>query len=342
MSLGECLTLRQRAARTEKQWKGFVSWMLGVAGTRQFLEAEGYRWIAPLSAFYPESTQEYDLSRWNTRFPPSSLRAERLEGSQSRLRPDYLAIRPLPSNDIDGSYELAVAESKGTHKNLVSQTSCPTGWYNQARNISIIIENSPIQIPRHIVVATRVNPNAERPNTRRLQVRAWNKAEDGNTSLPPNVAPDIIAAQLFGFFLNIGLYETARAIAWSVFTRHHVGLDLFDAESSRRRDESIHASENELQSRTIPPSTARADVSATVTLETDRGQVEVAIATPTMTLMRHLREARTSDESLPPIRTADSQLDTWLTERRDRAEQHRTVVMPLGAEVIFPENWSRV
>ena len=199
MSLGECLTMRQRAARTEKQWKGFVSWMLGVAGTRQFLEAEGYRWVAPLSAFYPETTQEFDLSRWNTRFPPSSLRAERLEGSQSRLRPDYLAIRPLPSNDIDGSYELAVAESKGTHKNLVGQTSCPTSWYKQARNISIIIDNSPIQIPRHIVVATRVNPNAERPNTRRLQVRAWNKAEEVNTSLPPNVAPDIVAAQLFGF-----------------------------------------------------------------------------------------------------------------------------------------------
>src|SRR5262249_29622037 len=153
------------------QWKGVVSWMLGVAGTRQFLESEGYRWIAPLSAFYPETTQRFVASPWNMRFPMSSIRAERLQNGQSRLRPDYLAIRPLPSSDPTGSYELAVAESKGTHQSLASRSTCPVDWYNQARNVSLTVNQSPVTIPRHLVVATRVNPNAERRQTRRLQVR---------------------------------------------------------------------------------------------------------------------------------------------------------------------------
>ena len=52
MAVGDCLTLRTEAGRTERQWKSILSWMLGVAGSRHVLEAEGYRWVAPLSAFY--------------------------------------------------------------------------------------------------------------------------------------------------------------------------------------------------------------------------------------------------------------------------------------------------
>src|SRR5687768_3901868 len=46
------LSLGAVAGRSERQWKGFLSWMLGVAGTRHVLASENYRWIAPLSAFY--------------------------------------------------------------------------------------------------------------------------------------------------------------------------------------------------------------------------------------------------------------------------------------------------
>jgi hypothetical protein len=340
--LGNCLALQKKAARTEKQWKGFVSWMLGVAGTRQFLESEGYRWIAPLSAFYPETNQEYDLSGWNVRFPPTSLKAERLQGSPSRLRPDYLAIRPLPSSEVPGGFELAVAESKGTHTNLMNRNSCPVAWYNQARNVSISIDNSPIQVSRHMVVATRVNPNGVRLKTRRLQVRAWNKADEQTTPLPPEVAPNIIAAHLFGFFLNLGLYETARAISLSVITRDQVRRDLFDIETSRGRDDSIAASEDELQSRTMPSSPAIPGFTSRVLVGTTLGQVEVAIATPTIDLTRHLREARSFDECYPVIREADSQLDRWNAQRVDRADKVRTVVLPFGAELTFPENWNRI
>src|ERR1700677_4503953 len=40
------LTLRSIAGKTERQWKGVLSWMLGVAGTRMVLSNGGYQWIA--------------------------------------------------------------------------------------------------------------------------------------------------------------------------------------------------------------------------------------------------------------------------------------------------------
>jgi len=193
--------------------------MLGVAGTRHILQAEGYRWVAPLSAFYPDSVQDVDLSGWSLSFPQSSIVADRPENSRSRLRPDYLAIRPLPSNEPEQQYQFALAESKGTHRYLTNLNPCPVDWYNQARNARVIIDGSPIIIPRHLVIATRVNPNAIRDRNRRLQVRAWNKAEDSISAAPPDAVADIVAAQLFGFFRNLRLRETARAIALSVQVR---------------------------------------------------------------------------------------------------------------------------
>src|SRR5215203_673396 len=45
------LALTKGAGHCERQWKAVLSWMLGVAGARQFLALEGYGWSAPLSAF---------------------------------------------------------------------------------------------------------------------------------------------------------------------------------------------------------------------------------------------------------------------------------------------------
>jgi len=112
--------------------------MLGVAGTRHVLMSEGYRWIAPISAFHI----------------------------------------------VGGCIEWAVAEAKGTKMSLKSTSSCPTEWSNQARNVVIKVNGTEIDIPRHVVVATRVNPNAKRDRARRLQVRTWNRAVTPQAGLP--------------------------------------------------------------------------------------------------------------------------------------------------------------
>src|SRR5208283_3622082 len=82
------LTLQSEAGHSERQWKGFLSWMLGVAGTRHILKAEGYRWIAPLSAFYPEADQVVDTPLWHPGFPAGILTARWQPGNKSQLRPD--------------------------------------------------------------------------------------------------------------------------------------------------------------------------------------------------------------------------------------------------------------
>ncbi len=67
----DVLALCAEAGRTERQWKGMLSWMLGISGARHILAKEGYRWIAPLSAFYSDTIQPVNLSEWPKAFPPS-------------------------------------------------------------------------------------------------------------------------------------------------------------------------------------------------------------------------------------------------------------------------------
>src|SRR5262249_50610263 len=86
------LSLAERAGRSERQWKGFLSWTLGVAGTRHVLKNEGYRWIAPLSAFYDDAIQPVDLASWPSAFKPGVVIASKPRGSRIAIRPDYLAI----------------------------------------------------------------------------------------------------------------------------------------------------------------------------------------------------------------------------------------------------------
>jgi hypothetical protein len=317
--------------------------MLGVAGTRHVLEAEGYRWVAPLSAFYPESIQDVDLSRWNLSFPQSSIVADRAENSGCRLRPDYLAIRPLPTNEPNGQYEFALAESKGTRRDLTNINACPADWYNQARNAYLTVNGSQVTVPRHLVVATRVNPNAVYPKTRRLQVRAWNKADDSTrVPVPQDAVADVVAAQLFGFFKNLRLRETARAIALSVQVRAANRRHELMPTNIATRDEAIHRSDEELRLKMKVFPGQGGDMGGVVILNTELGDIEVAIARPTVTVVQQLCQARTSDEFAAAIIDADHGLDRWVTDRRHRADQQGSIVLSLGVEITFPRDaWGR-
>jgi hypothetical protein len=191
----DVLAIRPEVGRSERQWKSVLSWMVGVAGARHILASEGYRWIAPLSAFYPEAVQLVDLSTWNPSFPPSSVTASRPLGSRHRLRPDYLALRSTAATQTMGQYEWAVAEAKGTRRCLTNLKMCPTAWSNQARNVTVKVDGSEVTIPRHLVIATRLNPTASSSTTRRMQIRAWNRRDEPREPAPsPEAALEIVAA----------------------------------------------------------------------------------------------------------------------------------------------------
>ena len=192
----------------ERQWKGFVSWMLGVVGTRRVLDEEGYQWIAPASAFYSKRKAPVTLNKWYHGYPQCALTVKS-SGSSTKLRPDYLCARP--AENPEWHPELAFVESKGTLKALANRQICPSSWREQAQNGLVEFNGVPCDVARHLVVATRVNPNAKRPMTRRLKIRAWNSEAPVR---PPNpgVVLEVARAHYAGILRNIGLLQSELAL----------------------------------------------------------------------------------------------------------------------------------
>jgi hypothetical protein len=335
------LVLRPEAGRSERQWKGFLSWMLGVAGARHFLSGEGYRWIAPISAFYPDAVQPVDLSKWNTSFPRSCIVATRRSGSTSHLFPDYLALRSTGSKS---SYDWAVAEAKGTQMSLKGALLCPTEWSTQVRNVVIEVNGSEIEIPRYVVIATRVNANAKTRRARRLQLRAWNRR---NKLTEPSefagAAVEIAAAHLFGFFRGLHLPENATAIALSVQMRAAAREGTL---AKKIREDVYRASQladRELSERSQSPNTqTNIQESTMVSIETEFGPIQVRVAEPVITLSRKLRTAESPASAAAALQEADSHLDAWEQSRQRASLEQRIAILPFGAEVHFPERFRPV
>lgn len=331
------LAMHARAGRSDRQWKGVLSWMMGVAGTRHILADEGYRWIAPLSAFYDESALPVDHPSWPVSFPTSSIAAASKPTSPSRLRPDYLALRQR----VDRSYELAVAESKGTAICLTSMHKCPDVWRDQVQNVEVRVNGSVVRIPRHIVVATRVNPNALNPKTRRIQIRAWNSDVDSEERPPDGVGADIAAAHLFGIFNNLGLVANARAQALAVALRHDERSGVRDTGIAASLDLAWVQADIELQqhaSASSAPHEALPNLRAEI--QTDVGPATVEIDGSVATLARSLSRARTAQQADAALRRGDEQIDTWFAQSRPRDPQGRRIALPDGIQITFPQSFA--
>jgi hypothetical protein len=164
------------------------------------------------------------------------------------------------------------------------------------RNVVLKLNGTKIRIPRHIVIATRVNPNATKVKTRRIQLRAWNKREETERpELPAEAAVLISAAHLFGLFKGLRLPNNAAAIALAVNARRN-GLTSkqFDAYIQQASE----SAEQELLTRTQQENVPTgAGTAAKLSLDTERGTVTVQIAEPLMEWARSLRHAVDSDEA---------------------------------------------
>jgi len=293
-----------------------------------------------LSAFYPNATGSVDLTGWNVSFPPSSVVVDRAPGSHSRLRPDYIALRPS-SPQLNAPYEWAVAEAKGTRLSLANRSLCPTDWYNQARNIKLECNGFSQPIQRHLVVATRVNPKASYPQTRRIQLRAWNSEDDpARTALPIGAAVDVVAAHLFGFFRTLHLRENARALAISTETRGLVRRG--EIPSTEDLDRVVARADEELRERTQIREQEGAEGATVIFIETDFGTVDVEIAAPTMTLARELQRSRSDDTALAALREADRQLDGWFKTSVVRPQEPEQVRLSCGVRLLLPRDLMRL
>jgi hypothetical protein len=344
------LTLRDRAARSERQWKGVLSWMLGVAGARHFLRRDGYTWIAPLSAFYPNALRTVDVAAWPPQFPQTKLVTDRNPASRSRLRPDYIALRPIPNAQNAGAYEWAVAEAKGVANQLSSKTACPADWHNQARNVTVTVNGAKIVVPRHLVIATRVNPNAANAETRRLQIRAWNRKEQlsAENRLPPEAAVDIASAHLFGMFRALRLRGNAVSLALSVQLRaerrQEEAAMLLEADRERETEALLHDSRSrahaELSDRRRQTSKAGGTSVVVTSIDTDRGTVEVEIAEALLVLAEKLQEAPTEEQAALALHKADAELERLEQQRGTQPDGHERLG-PIGLEIRLPDAFGR-
>ncbi len=327
------LTLASVARTSERQWKGVLSWMLGVAGARHVLASEGYRWIAPMSAFYPNNTQQVAIQA-NFPFPTSSISVSRNPSSASLLRPDYLALRPITEGQVASGYEWAVAEAKGTASALTNMRTAPQAWSNQVRNAVVTVDGVAITIPRNLVICTRVNPNAARPKTRRLQLRAWNRKDGKAENLSSAAAADVAAAHLFGLFRGLHLPKAAVAVALSVELRARLRAKKTITVESKEVRRSFEIAQEELNRRTrTSPSGAGTAEDTWLDLTTPLGEIDIALAAPLLDFARELSDAQTDDEAVAALRKADSSLNGWEVSRRSAMESTDFAVLNTGIAV---------
>lgn len=218
------LSLSPTCSRADKQWKGFISWMLGVAGTRAVLKREGYKWIAPVSAFTPNQNYKLDLSDWDeVNFPPSILEIDRpvIKGKQTGLLPDLIAVKTN-----SGSVSFTLIESKGTNKLLDNKTTCPPAWKAQVDNAEIKLRRITQPVARRLVVATRVCPNALQDKTRALTIRAWNNMDNQNSSIES--ALEVVTAYLIKLCNKLQVFDLAKCIYISSLKRNLDSLRIED------------------------------------------------------------------------------------------------------------------
>jgi hypothetical protein len=330
------LALNVRAGRSERQWKGVLSWMLGVAGARHYLlRHERYRWIAPVSAFYRRNTQTVDLGKWPNRIPPSTVKTARRKGSQSNLTPDYLVLRSTVSTRQTGRYEWGVAEAKGTAKSLDALSVCPARWAAQARNIRLTVGGVQQTIQRHIVTATRVS--ASRPKDRFLQLRAWNSEEkQAGPDLSPILAVEVAAGHLFGLFRGLGLPQNANAIALGISARGRRRRDAGLGDQQHRQAERA-ATERRSAGRTTELENVRLGWRGR--MQTEAGDVDVGLAEPVVRLAQQLSVSGDADEAVEFLRKADADIDEWWAALEDRPQQETrddTSLLPYGLAMRIP------
>jgi hypothetical protein len=296
------LVLESFAGYCERQWKGVLSWMLGIAGTRKVLSEEGYIWIAPASAFYPERRQTVTITGWHPSYPPSVLKIEPDPNNASQLRPDYIAVRQLSH----GQHEFALVESKGSSHSLNGMHTCPADWANQARNAVVKVNGSPIVIPRCIVVAARCNPNAVRMRSRRLQIRGWN-SKSATLSENQNILIEAVSAHYSGLCRNLGLWRNLNALRLAVEVRNTGNRD-----TRLEFNKVVQEADAELEK--VGDWHQVGEGNAYFSIETDLGRIHVQITKHALSIIRAIRSGHPIGELAAIIQKDSLELTRWYSE----------------------------
>lgn len=310
------LCLSDLVATTERQWKGMISWMLGVAGARVYLANDNYRWIAPVSAFFQNIVQPVSVPQWYLPFPQPDLTINRVRSRV--LCPDYIVAR---STAVE--IQWAVAEAKGTAKSLTRSTACEPDWSEQVRNIEIHLNGSPLTPQRHMVIATRVNLRGE---DRALCIKAWNGQDPKSPDAFAPCVPEVVSAHLFGLYAGLGLSSISRQLAIGVFRRARSKHRVNSLWNELARQ--AHLAVGMVDSAEGPP--------PRIELHAGDDSVSVELSDPLRWLTVELSRAELQSHAVKAVQAADRELDGWWA--RYRGQQTSSVVtLPFGVRVHFPK-----
>lgn len=322
------LSMHPMVSGCERQWKIVMSWMLGVACCRKVLLEEGYQWVAPASAFYPNINSAVSTPGWHHGYPSSRLKIRQPTTPVSRLLPDYIAIRPVSSST---AVEWALAESKGTRAAMSNMGICPSAWTNQVHNATVEYDGLAVPIARNLVVATRVNPNAKKALTRRIQVRAWNSSISASTDEFELAKIELIATSLFGICRNLDLIDNANAIAQATRMRHNGQAG--DAERRSLRS-LIERARLELKERGIDSADQGAELGISVRYrDDDFSRLRVKIERATLQMIETIQALATPIEDVRShVAGLDREIRSWYEDQRSQRTVTRSV-LPEGITV---------
>lgn len=236
---------------------------------------------------------------WHQSYPPSVLTIEIDPQNGSRLRPDYIAARELPG----GITEFALVESKGTSYSLNNLVVCPSDWAAQARNAIVRLNNSPVMIPRYLVIGTRCNPNGVRQRSRRLQVRGWNSRSTTQFD-SQDMLVEVMSAHYSGLCKNLGLGVNLQALHLAAVARLTGDLGI-----TRQVHKVRQEADSELVNRGGWEATGEGD--AHFAIEIEIGTIRVTLSREAISLMRAIGSDILKEELAGMIMEDTLKLNNW-------------------------------
>ncbi|MFM0298249.1 hypothetical protein P0D68_34305 [Paraburkholderia sp. RL17-380-BIE-A] len=209
--------------------------------------------------------------------------------------------------------------------------TCPSSWTAQVNNAAVEVDGVTVPIARNLVVATRVNPNAKRPLTRRLQVRAWNSSISAPTDDFELAKIEVIAASLFGICRNLDLIDNANAIAQA--TRMRRKGQATDTERGLLYRLNEQASQ-ELRERRVDSHFDGAELNVPVRYREDGfSRLRIKIERSTMQLIEAMQMLVTPFEDvMSRVPSLDREITGWYEGQRSQRTATRSV-LPEGIVV---------
>jgi hypothetical protein len=214
---------------------------------------------------------------------------------------------------------------------------CPLDWASQAHNISAEVNGRPIAINRHLVVATRVNPNARTPKARCLQVRAWNSSRQETVdNFGSGAAADVASACLFALFRNLGLIENARAITEAVqLRRRRAAVNWIEDNEYESFETNMALAE---RAQMTVPVEGKIDGPRVRRLAMEHGEIQVQLSSALLKVADVLIGSKTSEEADEGLFRASEGLGPWI-KVADRLHTDDSEARDAAIRVVFPQRY---